>query len=279
MSPDTRKILVLSKTEHQDLESYCKLNNLDVDVVLKDSYLQGFRIEKYGLLGNPGAVHEKQVLKEVIVEKRVEVPVEVIIEKPVIEYVEIEKEIIKEVPREVLVEKIVEVVKEVPVEKIVEKNVEIVKEIPIDRVVIQEVIKEVPVEKVITKTEYVTDESKVLELLQELERLRALPPTTVEKEVIKEVPVPYEVVREVEVIKEITVEVPVEVVKEVLVEKKTSEDTQRLQETLNKLRQQTIDKDVKIKQLEEEIVSLKSLLQPQKAVYLRGSNLDDNLYK
>jgi len=267
MSPDTRKILVLSKTEHQDLESYCKLNNLDVDVVLKDSYLQGFRIEKYGLLGNPGAVHEKQVLKEVIVEK------------PVIEYVEIEKEIIKEVPREVLVEKIVEVVKEVPVEKIVEKNVEIVKEIPIDRVVIQEVIKEVPVEKVITKTEYVTDESKVLELVQELERLRALPPTTLEKEVIKEVPVPYEVVREVEVIKEITVEVPVEVVKEVLIEKKTSEDTQRLQETLNKLRQQTIDKDIKIKELEGEIVSLKSLLQPQKAVYLRGSNLDDNLYK
>jgi hypothetical protein len=279
MSPDTRKILVLSKAEHQDLESYCKLNNLDVDAVLKDSYLQGFRIEKYGLLGNPSAVHEKQVLKEVIVEKRVEVPVEVIVEKPVIEYVEVEKEIIKEVPREVLVEKIVEVVKEVPVEKVVEKTVEIVKEIPIDRVVIQEVIKEVPVEKVVTKTEYVTDESKVLELLQELERLRALPPTTVEKEVIKEVPVPYEVVREVEVIKEITVEVPVEVVKEVLVEKKTSEDTQRLQETLNKLRQQTIDKDVKIKQLEEEIVSLKSLLQPQKAVYLRGSNLDDNLYK
>lgn len=279
MSPDTRKILVLTKTEHQDLESYCKLNNFDVDKVLKDSYLQGFRIEKYGLLGNPGAVHEKQVLKEVVVEKRVEVPVEVIIEKPVIEYVEIEKEIIKEVPREVFVEKIVEVVKEVPVEKIVEKTVEIVKEIPIDRVVIQEVIKEVPVEKVVTKTEYVTDESKVLELLQELERLRALPPTTVEKEVIKEVPVPYEVVREVEVIKEVMVEVPVEVVKEVLVEKKTSEDTQRLQETLNKLRQQTIDKDVKIKQLEEEIVSLKSLLQPQKAVYLRGSNLDDNLYK
>ena len=279
MSSDTRKILVLSKAEHQDLESYCKLNNLDVDAVLKDSYLQGFRIEKYGLLGNPSAVHEKQVLKEVIVEKRVEVPVEVIVEKPVIEYVEVEKEIIKEVPREVLVEKIVEVVKEVPVEKVVEKTVEIVKEIPVDRVVIQEVIKEIPVEKVITKTEYVTDESKVLELVQELERLRTLPPTIVEKEVIKEVMVPHEVVREVEVIKEITVEVPVEVVKEVLVEKKTSEDMQRLQETLNKLRQQTIDKDVKIKQLEEEIVSLKSLLQPQKAVYLRGSNLDDNLYK
>jgi len=155
--------------------------------------------------------------------------------------------------------------------------VEIVKEVPVDRVVIQEVIKEVPVEKVVTRTEYITDESKVAELLEELERLRNLPPTIVDREVIKEVSV--EVVREVEVVKEIKVEVPVEVVKEVLIEKKTSEDTQRLQETLGKLRQQSIEKDVKIKQLEDEINLLKSLQQQQKAVYLRGSNLDDKLYR
>ena len=279
MSFDNRKILVLTKVEHQDLESYCKLNNLDVDVVLKNSYLQGFRIEKYGLLGNPGAVHEKQVLKEVIVEKRVEVPVEVIIEKIVIEYVEIEKEIIREVPREIVVEKIVEVVKEIPVEKVIEKTVEVIKEIPVDRIIIQEVIKEVPVEKVVIRTEYITDESKVAELVEELERLRNLPPTTVDREVIKEVQVPYEVVKEIQVVKEVTVEVPVEVIREVLVEKKNSEDTQRLQETLNKLRQQSIDKDVKIKELEDEIISLKSLQQQQKAVYLRGSNLDNKLYR
>lgn len=279
MSFDNRKILVLTKVEHQDLESYCKLNNLDVDVVLKNSYLQGFRIEKYGLLGNPGAVHEKQVLKEVIVEKRVEVPVEVIIEKIVIEYVEIEKEIIREVPREIVVEKIVEVVKEIPVEKVIEKTVEVIKEIPVDRIIIQEVIKEVPVEKVVIRTEYITDESKVAELVEELERLRNLPPTTVDREVIKEVQVPYEVVKEIQVVKEVTVEVPVEVIREVLVEKKNSEDTQRLQDTLNKLRQQSIDKDVKIKELEDEIISLKSLQQQQKAVYLRGSNLDNKLYR
>ena len=279
MSFDNRKILVLTKVEHQDLESYCKLNNLDVDVVLKNSYLQGFRIEKYGLLGNPGAVHEKQVLKEVIVEKRVEVPVEVIIEKIVIEYVEIEKEIIREVPREIVVEKIVEVVKEIPVEKVIEKTVEVIKEIPVDRIVIQEVIKEVPVEKVVIRTEYITDESKVAELVEELERLRNSPPTIIDREVIKEVQVPYEVVKEIQVVKEVTVEVPVEVIREVLVEKKTPEDTQRLQETLNKLRQQSIDKDVKIKQLEDEINSLKSLQQQQKAVYLRGSNLDNKLYR
>ena len=277
MSLDTQKILVLSKTELQDLESYCKLNNLDVDLVIKDSYLQGFRIEKYGLLGASSEVKEKIV--EVIKEKLVEVPVEVIIEKPVIEYVEIEKEIIKEIPREVIVEKVVEVVKEIPVEKVVEKTVEIIKEVPVDSVVVQEVIKEVPVEKVVTRTEYITDESKVSELVEELERLRNLPPTTVEREVIKEVQVPYEVVREVEVIKEVVVEKPVEVIREVLVEKNTSEDSQRLQETLNKVRQQLIEKDVKIKALEGEIATLKGLQQQQKAVYLKGSNLDDKLYR
>jgi hypothetical protein len=277
MSLDTQKILVLSKTELQDLESYCKLNNLEVDLVIKNSYLQGFRIEKYGLLGASSEVKEKIV--EVIKEKLVEVPVEVIVEKQVIEYVEVEKEIIKEIPREVIVEKIVEVVKEIPVEKVVEKTVEVVKEIPVDRVVVQEVIKEVPVEKVVTRTEYITDESKVAELVQELERLRNLPPTIVDREVIKEIEVPVEVVREVEVIKEVTVEVPVEVVREVLVEKQNSEDTQRLQDTLAKIRQQNIDKDVKIKALEEEIATLKGLQQQQKAVYLKGSNLDDKLYR
>ncbi len=46
-----------------------------------------------------------------------------------------------------------------------------------------------------------------------------------------------------------------------------------------KLRQQSIEKAVKIKQLEDEINLLKSLQQQQKAVYLRGSNLDDKLYR
>lgn len=276
MTLDARKILIFEKTELQDLEAYCKLNNLDVDKVIKDSYLQGFRIEKYGLLNsNVGKVVEK----EVIIEKRVEVPVEIIVEKPVIEYVEVEKEIIKEIPREVIVEKIVEVTKEIPIEKVVEKTVEIVKEVPVDRVVVQEVVKEIPVEKVITRTEYITDESKVTELLQELEQLRTLPPTIIEKEIIKEVPVEVEVVREVEIIKETVVEKPVEVIREVLVEKKTSEDSQRLQETLNKVRQQLIEKDVKIKALEGEIATLKGLQQQQKAVYLKGSNLDDKLYR
>ena len=155
---------------------------------------------------------------------------------------------------------------------------EIIKEVPVDRVVLQEVIKEVPVEKVVTRTEYVTDDSKVAELVAELERVRNSPPTTVEREVIKEVPVPYEVVKEVEVIKEVTVEVPVEVIKEVVVEKQ-SDQALRLQETLSKIRGQVLEKDAKIKELTEEVEKLKSLQGDQRALYLRGSNLYNKLYK
>ena len=89
MSSGVQKNLSLNKDELKDLETYCALNQFNPDDVIKKSYLQGYRIEKYGLLGNVSEVVEK----EVIVEKRVEVPVEIIIEKPVIEYVD--REVIK----------------------------------------------------------------------------------------------------------------------------------------------------------------------------------------
>ena len=99
--------------EFKDLESYCKLNGLINEEIIKKCYLEGFLIEKYGLLSGSGNIVEKEVIKEVI--KYVEVPV--IEEKEVvkIEYVEIEK--LVEVIKEVSVEKIVEVTKEVIVEK------------------------------------------------------------------------------------------------------------------------------------------------------------------
>ena len=107
----------------------------------------------------PPTVVEKEVVREVPVEKivevekRVEVPVEKVVEKivevPVEKIVEkrvevpvekiVEKEVIKEVPVEVekIVEKIVEVEKrvEVPVEKIVEKIVEKRVEVPVEKIV------------------------------------------------------------------------------------------------------------------------------------------------
>jgi len=274
MSLGVQKNLTLTKDELKDLETYCALNQFNPDDVIKKSYLQGYRIEKYGLLGNVTEVIEK----EVIVEKRVEIPVEIIIEKPVVEYVD--REIIKEIIKEIPVEKTIEIIKEVPVEKVVEKTVEVIKEVPVDRVVIQEVVREIPIEKVVTRTEYITDESKVGELVEELERLRNLPPTTVDREVIKEIEVPVEVIREVEVIQEKIIEVPVEVIKEVIVEKQISNDNiQKLQDTLAKVRESMLQKDQQIKALSEEITQLKTLQQQQKAVYLKGSNLDDKLYR
>ena len=93
----------------------------------------------------PPIVVEKEVIREVPVEKIVEKIVEVPVEKIV------EKEVIKEVPVEV--EKIVEVEKrvEVPVEKIVEKRIEVPVEKVVEKIVEVEKRVEVPVEKIVEK--------------------------------------------------------------------------------------------------------------------------------
>jgi hypothetical protein len=265
--------LELTSKEHKDLLSYCKLNNFEPETILKSSYLEGFKIEKYGLLSGSGNVIEKEVIKEII--KYVEVPV--VEEKEVvrIEYVDVEKlvEVVKEVP----VEKIVEVIKEVPVDRVVEKIVEVTKEVPVERVVIQEVIKEVPVEKVVTKIEYISDNTHTNELLSKIQQLENQPPKIVEtiKEVIKEVPV--EVIKEVEIIKE------VEVIKEVIVEKETSDNKLKpkldaLQNTVQKLKLDNIEKDKLIKEYEKTIQDIQKFNEGTKAMYLKGSNLDDKLY-
>ena len=108
--------LKLSKQMIDGVNLYCSKNNIDnMEDFIYQCFKQGYDIKKYGLLGETlnegekhlktGGEHKKWVEKEVILEKRVEIPVEVI--KEVI----VEKEIIKEV------EKIVEV----PVEKVVTK--------------------------------------------------------------------------------------------------------------------------------------------------------------
>ena len=137
----------LSRKQLKDVEEFCKLNKIEnVEEFLVKCFVEGYEIEKYGLLQNSGGSREKWVEKEVIVEKRVEVPVEVIIEKSIIEYVEVEKE------------------KEVIVEKVVEKLIEVIKEIPVEKIVIQEVIKEIPVEVKFEKKVYITDDEAVKQL-------------------------------------------------------------------------------------------------------------------
>ena len=265
--------LNLSNTEHKDLLAYCNLNDLLISSVVKDSFTTGFNIERYGLL-NAG-IEEKQVIKEVIVEKRVEIPVETIKEVVKIEYVEVPVEVV----REVTVEKIVEVIKEVPVERVVEKIVEVIKEIPVEKVVIQEVIKEVPVEKVVEKIIKVSDDTQINELLLKIQQLENISPKVVE--VIKEVPVDKVVIQEkiVEVIKE----VPVEVVKEIIIEKEGDSNLKpkmdALQNTVQKLKLDNIEKDKLIKEYEKTIEDIQKFQNETKAMYLKGSNLDDKLYK
>ena len=249
----------LTTNEQKDLKSYCKLNELDETEIVKKSYLEGFKIEKYGLLGNTGGVQEKQVVKEVIVEKRVEIPVEVIKEVVKIEYVEVPVEVIKEV----------------------------FVEVPVEKEVVKEVVKQVPVEIVVTKTEYISDNTQINELLSKIQQLENTPPKIVE--VIKEIPVDRVVIQEklVEVVveKEVIVEKPVEVIveKEVIREvEKTVVDnskSQMLQETLQKIRGEGIEKDKRIKELEKQIDDIKQMDIQRGAVYLRGSNLNDTLYK
>jgi hypothetical protein len=263
--------LNLSNTEHKDLLAYCNLNDLLISSVVKDSFTTGFNIERYGLL-NAG-IEEKQVVKEVIVEKRVEIPVETIKEVVKIEYVEVEKPV--EVVREVTVEKIVEVIKEVPVERVVEKIVEVIKEVPVEKVVIQEVIKEVPVEKVVEKIIKVSDDTQINELLLKIQQLENTPPKVVE------VPVDKVVIQEkiVEVVKE----VPVEVVKEIIIEKEGDSNLKpkmdALQNTVQKLKIDNIEKDKLIKEYEKTIEDIQKFQNETKAMYLKGSNLDDKLYK
>jgi hypothetical protein len=159
----------------------------------------------------------------------------------VVEYIE------KEVPIEVIkyVEK--ETIREVPIEVIkeVEKIVVVEKEVPIEKIV--EVIKEVPIEKIVEITKevpiYISGETQ-----------------TKIVEIIKEVPI--EVIREMEVVKEV---------------EKPNEKMGMLQDTLMKLRREMGDKDKTITDLNSKIEQLEKLVSNTGAVYMKGSNLSQNL--
>ena len=252
-----------SNTEHKDLLSYCNLNDLLISKVVKDSFTTGFNIERYGLL-NPaktGGIDEKQVEIEVIREKRVEIPVEVIKEVVRIEYVEVEKP--------------VEVIKEV----IVEKIVEVIKEVPVDKVVIKEVIKEIPVEKIVYITDQEEMKSKIFQKEQEFEEQRRLFSTKVQE--IENI---FQDKKNELLLKIQQLESKEPEVREVVVEKETTDNSwkpklEALQNTVQKLKQDNIDKDKKIKEYEKTIEDIQKFNNDKKALFLKGSNLDDKLYR
>jgi hypothetical protein len=231
----------VTKEEYKDILSYCELNKLNIDDVIKKSFLNGFNIEKYGLLNPKNEIVEKEVIKEIIKE----VPVEKIVEVPIDRIHEKVIEIIKEVPV------IKEIIKEVPSPPI---EVEVIKYV--DR----EVVKEVFVENDVSNLDNIWDKQYVNSLN---DRIRELENRPVE-------------------IREIVKEVPVEVIKEVIVEK--SDDILKnrlssLQNTLQNLRQENMDKEKKLKECENMVEELKKFNNDKGAVYLNRSNLDDKLYK
>jgi hypothetical protein len=248
-----------SNTEHKDLLSYCNLNDLLISEVVKKSFTTGFNIERYGLLNSGGETIEKEVIKEVI--KYVEVPV--VEEKEVvrIEYVEVEKP--------------VEVIKEVVVERIVE----VIKEIPIDKVVIKEVIKEIPVETVVTKIEYISDNTQTNELLLKIQQLETQ--MSKKDENLDELRHNLDIALDKPPVE---IEKIVEIIKEVVVEKETTDNSwkpklEALQNTVQKLKQDNIDKDKKIREYEKTIEDIQKFNDDKKALFLKGSNLDDKLYR
>jgi len=278
--------LELDSNQYKDLTRYCELNKFIPEEIAKKSYLEGFMIEKYGLLGNTGGVQEKQVEIEVIREKRVEIPVEVIKEVVKVEYVEVPVE--KIVTVEKPVEKLVEVIKEVPVE--------VIKEVQVEKIV--EVIKEVPVEKIVT----IYDNSSENELLLKIQQLeQEFSTKTTEIGIIKQefstITTENENIfhdkmskkdEELDELRrtldEHLAKPPVEKIVEVVVEKETTDNSSKskldaLQNTLAKVRQETLEKDKKIKELEQTIQEIQKFQDNKQAVYLKGSNLDDKLYK
>jgi hypothetical protein len=226
---------IFDKKIMQAVSAFCSSNNIeDVDDFMYRCFKQGFDIEKYGLLGNTLNDDEKEVIKEVIVEKRVEIPVEVIRE----------------------VEKTIEVIKEVPVE--------IIKEIIVEK----EIIKEVPVEKVVTKVEYISDKTTENELGEIITKLKEemskkdeeLDEVRRNLDIILDKP-PIEIIKEVEVIKEV----------------ENNEKLKMMGETLQKLRKDLSLKDKKIEELENINKQLESIKVSQGAVYLKGSNIIQKL--
>jgi len=264
----------LTTNEQKDLKSYCKLNELDETEIVKKSYLKGFKIEKYGLLGNTGGVQEKQVVKEVIVEKRVEIPVEVIKEVVKIEYVE--------VPVDRVVEKIVEITKEVPVDRVVEKIVEVIKEVPVEKVVIKEVIKEIPIETVVTKTEYVSDDSQINELLLKIQQMESDKQlfSTKTQELEEQVQIFSTKTDEMENIFQNKMSKKDEELDELrrnLDIPVTNNKINMLQDTLQNLRNDLSLKNDKINELEKINQELQKTANLQNAIYMKGSNLNSRI--
>ena len=173
----------------------------------------------------------------------------------IIEYVE------KEIPIEIIkyVEK--ETIKEIPIEVVKEVEKEVIKTVYLE--------KEIPIEKIVEVTKEVVVE-KVVEVIKEVPIF--ISGETIPQIIERIVEIPIEIEKIVEV--QVEVEKIVEVIKEV---EKPNDKMGMLQETLMKLRREMGDKDKTITELNNKIEQLEKLVSNTGAVYMKGSNLSQNL--
>jgi hypothetical protein len=257
MEPKNFSTINLTQKEIKDIQRFCDLNKIeDIPTFLHTCAWKGYEVEKFGLLGNMGGIQEKRVEIEVIREKRVEIPVEVIKEVVKIEYVQ------------------------VPVEKIVE----VIKEIPVDKVVIKEVIKEVPVETVVTKIEYISDKTSENELYGKIVQLEnekqefstKLQECNGELVIFSTITQKNENIFQ-DRIKELESREPerIEIIKEVVVEKTTTDNSKQkaLEETIQKIRTELQLKNKEINDLKNTITEIQTS-NGRQGIFLDGSNLN-----
>jgi len=264
----------LTQKEIKDIQQFCNLNKIeDIPTFLRDCTWKGYEIEKFGLLGKTGGIQEKQVEIEVIREKRVEIPVEVIKEVVKVEYVEVP------------VEKIVEVIKEVPVEKVVTKIEYISDKTSENELLLK--IQQLESEKQIfsTKTQELEGEvrkfstittemenifhnimSKKDEELNELRHSLNKPPIQIIKEVL---------VQDTTALDELLLERSVlkNKVNELENTSKDNSKQKALEETIQKLRTELQLKNKEINDLKNSISEIQTS-QGRQGIFLDGSNLN-----
>ena len=253
MEPKNSKIF--NREIMQAVSAFCESEEIkDVDQFMYLCFKQGFDIKRYGFLGKTLDEGEKDLIKEVIIEKRVEVPVEIIKEVEIVKEIPVEKEVIKEVVKEVI------------------------KEVPVEKIVVREVIKEIPVDRVIEKEVYITDNTQVNELLLKIEQLEdekqifstKLQETKTEIEIFSTKIVEMENNFQNEMSKK---EQDLDELRRNLDISKENDKTKLLQETLQSLRSELQQKNEQIKELEKINRDLLNGNQNQ-AYLLRGSNLN-----
>jgi hypothetical protein len=169
------------------------------------------------------------------------------------------------------------------------KEVEVIKEVKVieyvDREVIKEIIVEVPVPKIVD----IWDESQMSELVGKTEQLKKENEffSTKVEELNSQLEIFSTKTSKMEKIfqdekNELLLKIQqLEERKPEIIEKVVGDETKQkmLEQTLQTLRMENFNKDKKIKELEEIVSDCKKYEQKTGAVYLRGTNLDETLYK